>query len=85
MIAEGTQIIAISVGELRFLFKIFLAYAAKRTLPIIGKISEKSAGLDAVIRIADFFIIDVAANCANKFCHGVFPHLSAFLTGKAIL
>ena len=65
--------------------KIFLAYAAKRTLPIIGKVSEKSAGLDAVIRIADFFIIDVTANCANKFCHGVFPHLSAFLTGKAIL
>ena len=49
--------------------KIFLAYAAKRTLPIIGKICEKGAGLDAVIRIAGFFVINVTANGANKFCH----------------
>ena len=69
-----------------FLFEVFLADAAKRTLPVIGKIRKKCAGLDAVIRIADFFIIDVTANSANKFGHILFSSflLSGEKSGKMI-
>ena len=54
-----------------FLFEVFLAYAAERTFPIIGKIRKKGAGLNAVIGIADFFVVDVAADCAYKLCHTI--------------
>jgi hypothetical protein len=63
-----------------FLFEVFLADTAERTLPIVGKVCKKGAGLDAVIRIADFFIVDVTANGANKFCHILF---SSFLLSGA--
>lgn len=67
-----------------FLFEVFLAYAAKRTFPIIGKIRKKGAGLDAVIGIAGFFVVDVTAYCANKFCHtDTLFLLSVF--GKAVV
>ena len=55
--------------------KIFLAYAAKRTFPIIGKICEKGAGLDAVIRIAGFGIIHITANAAYILFHCDSPFL----------
>lgn len=74
--AVGCQNIAVRKSDftnrsnsLCFFLEIFLAYAAKRTFPIVGKISESSAGLDAVIRIACSFVIDITAYCANKFCH----------------
>ena len=60
--------VILSAGSVLF-FEVFLAYAAERTLPIIGKVCEKGAGLDAVIRIACSFVIDITAYCANKFCH----------------
>ena len=59
------------VADSGFLFEVFLAYAAKRTFPIIGKIRKKGAGLDAVIGIADFFVVNVAADCAYKLCHTI--------------
>ena len=54
------------------LFEVFLSNAAKRAFPVIGKIREQGSGLDAVIRIAEIFVIDVSANCALKFRHSVF-------------
>ena len=37
--------------------EIILAYSAKRTLKVFGKILELCAGLDAVIRITELLII----------------------------
>ena len=37
--------------------EIVLAYSAKRTLKVFGKILELRAGIDAVIRIAELLIV----------------------------
>ena len=47
--------------------KIVLADAAKRTNEIVGKIFELGAGSDAVIGIADCFVVLIAANVADIF------------------
>ena len=50
-------------GELVF------TYSAERTNPIFGKGFKRSAGSDAVIRIADCGIILVPAYITNVLCH----------------
>ena len=76
--------VILSAGSVLF-FEVFLAYAAERTLPIIGKVCEKGSGLDSVIGIADFFVLDVAANCANEFSHSTILLFLPFLYQKAVI
>ena len=47
--------------------EVVLAYSAKRTLKVFGKILKLCAGLDAVIRIAELLIIFPSAYVAYVF------------------
>jgi hypothetical protein len=66
-----------------FLFEVFLAYAAERTFPVIGKVCKRGSGLDSVIGIADFFVVDVTADSANKFSHNTILLFLPFASRKA--
>jgi hypothetical protein len=49
--------------------ELILAYAAHRTLKIIGEILELGSGLDAGLEIAEILIIDISADITYKFSH----------------
>ena len=63
-----TQVGVCHLSELCFGELVF-AYTAKRTNPISGKIFERSARSDTVVRIANCGIVLVPANITNVLCH----------------
>ena len=50
-----------------FFAELILAYAAQRTLKILGKILPLCTGSDSVIGISNCFIINIAANVTYVF------------------
>lgn len=69
--------------SLRFRGEVVFAYAAERADPVFGKSFERSAGLDAVIGIADFGIVDVTTNIAYVL-HDKIPFLKIQIFGNAM-
>ena len=57
--------------SLVFFAELIFTYAAQRTRKVFGKIFPLCAGGNAVIGIADGFVIDISANIANIF-HFIF-------------
>lgn len=56
-------------GALSLRFEIFLSYSAYRAHPVVGDIFKGSSGLNAVVGIANFGIVDPVANSASVFFH----------------
>ena len=59
--------------------ELILAYSAKGTLKVLGKILKLSAGSDAALGAANLLVIFPSANVANVFHIGNFLSLSVNL------
>ena len=57
--------------KLLLYLKLFLAYAAERAYIIVGEVLECHTRLNALLRVANFGVIDPLTNCTNILFHNI--------------
>lgn len=50
-------------------FKVFFSHSAEGAYPIVGNVFKFCTWSDAVFRVANFWVVNPIAYCANIFVH----------------